>query len=138
MNSTLHRKNVKYAKCTRILHASNYITSLMLSLCKSTRVISCVSSLYFMAIYFKFCFMTNKLTCMAATSFSYDSRTFFMISSSAFAQASNEPFTVMVRSGLYRVRSCRLRMESQVKIGNKMGKMDVALLYPVLTDVVFN
>ncbi len=33
-----------------------------------------------------------------------------MISSSAFAQASNVPLTVMVRSGLYNVRSCRLGM----------------------------
>ena len=45
---------------------------------------------------------------MAAQSFSYDSLTFFITSSSAREQASMEPFTVMVLSGLYRVRSCRL------------------------------
>lgn len=41
-------------------------------------------------------------------SLSYDSLIFFITSSSALAHASMEPFTVMVRSGLYRVKSWRL------------------------------
>ncbi len=42
-----------------------------------------------------------------------------MISSSAFAQASNVPLTVMVRSGLYKVRSCRLGMGNVEKVIKK-------------------
>lgn len=51
---------------------------------------------------------TEKLTFIAAMSLSYDSLIFFITSSSALEHASMAPFTVMVRSGLYKVRSWRL------------------------------
>ena len=50
----------------------------------------------------------EMLTFIAAMSLSYDSLIFFITSSSALEHASMEPFTVMVRSGLYRVKSWRL------------------------------
>lgn len=55
------------------------------------------------------------LTFMAAMSLSCDSLIFFITSFSARPQASMVPFIVMVRSGLYRVRSCRLEEEEEEK-----------------------
>lgn len=69
--------------------------------------------LYWIYSYFLFkinhCWVkVEMLTFIAAMSLSYDSLIFFIISSSALEHASMEPFTVMVRSGLYRVKSWRL------------------------------
>lgn len=50
----------------------------------------------------------EQLTFIAAMSLSYDSLIFFITSSSALEHASMAPFTVMVRSGLYKVRSWSL------------------------------
>lgn len=53
---------------------------------------------------------------MAAMSLSCDSLIFFITSFSARPQASMVPFIVMVRSGLYRVRSCKLEEEEKQKV----------------------
>jgi hypothetical protein len=50
----------------------------------------------------------EALTLTASKSFSKASRSFFIISISALAQASTVPFTVMVLSGLYMLKSCKL------------------------------
>lgn len=64
------------------------------------------------------------LTFIAAMSLSYDSLIFFISSSSALAHASMVPFTVMVRSGLYTVKSWRLNRKIEGGGGTRTIVLD--------------